>query len=186
MTAVGLLVLGAIHRRGRTYGYQVRADLESWGAHEWASAKSGSIYHALKAMAAEGLLRARDKSSDAGGPRRTEYALTATGRAEYRARLRRALAARDARLDLLAAAVGLIDDLPRAEALELLRQRAASMDAWHSSVTAHVPRGTNLEEWGPVGEVVTLWLHTAQSRADWTRQLLGRLERGLYRMADER
>jgi DNA-binding PadR family transcriptional regulator len=186
VTAVGLLVLGAIHRRGRTYGYQVRADLESWGAHEWASAKSGSIYHALKAMAAEGLLRARDKSSDAGGPRRTEYALTATGRAEYRARLRRALAARDARLDLLAAAVGLIDDLPRAEALELLRQRAASMDAWHSSVTAHVPRGTNLEAWGPVGEVVTLWLHTAQSRADWTRQLLDRLERGLYRMADER
>ena len=71
MTAVGLLVLGAIHRRGRTYGYQVRADLESWGAHEWANAKSGSIYHALKAMTGEGLLRARDQSSDAGGPRRT-------------------------------------------------------------------------------------------------------------------
>ena len=72
VTAVGLLVLGAIHRRGRTYGYQVRAHLESWGAHEWANAKSGSIYHALKAMAEERLLRARDKSSDAGGPRRTE------------------------------------------------------------------------------------------------------------------
>ena len=185
MTAVGLLVLGAIHRRGRTYGYQVRADLESWGAHEWANAKSGSIYHALKAMVGEGLLRARDQSSDAGGPRRTEYELTAKGRAEYRARLRRALAARDARLDLLAAAVGLIDDLPRAEALELLRRRAESMDAWHSSVTAHLPRGANLEKWGPVGEVVSLWLHTAQSRAEWTRQLIGRLERGLYRMADD-
>ena len=30
MTAVGLLVLGAIHRRGRAHGYQVRTDLESW------------------------------------------------------------------------------------------------------------------------------------------------------------
>ena len=136
-------------------------------------------------MAAQGLLRARDKASDAGGPPRTEYQLTTKGRAEYRARLRHALAASDARLDLLAAAVGLIDDLRRAEALDLLRRRADSMDAWHSSVAAHVPRGTNLEEWGPVGEVVTLWLHTAQSRADWTRQLIGRLERGLYRMADD-
>ena len=185
MTAVGLLVLGAIHRRGRAHGYQVRADLESWAAHEWAAAKPGSIYHALKAMAEQGLLRARDRSSDAGGPPRTEYELTAKGRAEYRVRLRRALAARDARLDLLAAAVGLIDDLPRAEALELLRQRAEAMDGWHSSVAEHVPRGTNLEEWGPVGEVVSLWLHTAQSRAEWTRQLIGRLERGLYRMADD-
>jgi hypothetical protein len=137
-------------------------------------------------MAAASLLRARDQPSNAGGPRRTEYELTAKGRAEYRARLRRALAARDARLDLLAAAVGLIDDLPRAEALTLLRQRAESMDAWRSSVTAHVPGGTNLEEWGPVGEVVALWLHTAQSRAEWTRELIGRLERGRYRMADER
>jgi DNA-binding PadR family transcriptional regulator len=185
VTAVGLLVLGAIHRRGSAHGYQVRADLESWGAHEWATAKSGSIYHALKAMAEARLLRARAMPSDAGGPPRTEYQLTTKGRAEYLARLRRALAARDARLDLLAAAVGLIDDLPRAEALELLRQRADSMDAWHSSVAAHVPRGTNLEQWGPVGEVVTLWLHTAQSRADWTRQLIARLERGLYRMADD-
>ena len=67
----------------------------------------------------------------------------------------------------------------------LLRRRAESMDAWHSSVTAHLPRGANLEKWGPVGEVVSLWLHTAQSRAEWTRQLIGRLERGQYRMADD-
>lgn len=185
MTAVGLLVLGAIHRRGQAHGYQVKTDLESWGAHEWAAAKSGSIYHALKTMAEKGWLRARNKPSDAGGPPRTEYELTAKGRTEYRARLRRALVARDARLDLLAAAVGLLDDLPRAEALELLRKRAESMDAWHAAVAAHVPRDVNLQEWGPVGEVVTLWLHTARSRAEWTRQLIGRLERGLYRMADD-
>jgi DNA-binding PadR family transcriptional regulator len=185
VTAVGLLVLGAISRRGRAHGYQVRTDLESWGAHEWATAKPGSIYHALKAMAASRLLRARETSSDTGGPPRTEYKLTAKGREEYHARLRRALAARDARLDLLAAAVGLIDDLPRAEALALLRRRAESMEKWRSSVAAHVPPGTALEAWGPVGEVVNLWLHTARSRAEWTRQLIDRLERGLYRMADD-
>ncbi len=187
MTAVRLLVLGAIRRRGHAHGYQVRADLEAWGAHEWSTATSGSVYHALKVMSAEGLLRALEKSASvASGPPRTEFELTAQGDEEYRARLRRALTARDPRLDLLAAAVGLIDDLSRAEALDLLRQRAQSMDAWRTGVAAHVPPGTNLEEWGPVGEVVSLWLHTAQSHADWTHQLIDRLERGLYRMADER
>lgn len=68
MTAVALLVLGAIHRRGRAHGYQVRADLESWAAHEWATAKLGSIYHALKAMAAQGLLRATSRAMP-GAPR---------------------------------------------------------------------------------------------------------------------
>jgi DNA-binding PadR family transcriptional regulator len=47
MSATRLLVLGAVRQRGRAHGYQVRNDLEYWGAHEWSSAKPGSIYHAL-------------------------------------------------------------------------------------------------------------------------------------------
>jgi DNA-binding PadR family transcriptional regulator len=186
LTAVRLLVLGAIRRRGRAHGYQVRSDLRSWGAHEWSSAAAGSVYHAMTAMTAEGLLRKHDTSpSKAGGPPRVEYELTAKGAREYKALLRSALSARDPRLDLLAAAVGLMDDLPRAEALDLLRGRAAAMTTWHESVARHVPPDTNLDTWGPVGEVIRLWLHTAESRAAWTREVIGRLERGAYRMAGE-
>jgi DNA-binding PadR family transcriptional regulator len=43
-------VLGAVRQHGRAHGYQVRNDLEYWGAHEWSNAKPGSIYHALKAL----------------------------------------------------------------------------------------------------------------------------------------
>ena len=43
---------------GRAHGYQVRNDLEFWGAHEWSNAKPGSIYHALKQMAKQGLVLA--------------------------------------------------------------------------------------------------------------------------------
>ena len=67
----GLLGLGAFHRRGRTYGYQVRADLKP-GSPRVGEREVDSIYHALKAMAGEGLLRARDQSSDAAA-RATEY-----------------------------------------------------------------------------------------------------------------
>jgi DNA-binding PadR family transcriptional regulator len=186
MSAVRLLVLGALRRRGRAHGYQVRADLESWGAHEWSSATSGSVYHALKAMAGQGLLLVHDTTpSAAGGPPRMEYEVTERGEQAYFALLREALTSRDPRHDLLAAAVGLIDDLPRAEAIDLLRQRAEAMDQWRTSITTHLSPDTDLMSWGPVGEVVRLWLHTADSRLAWTRQLIGRLEDGAFRMADE-
>jgi DNA-binding PadR family transcriptional regulator len=186
MSAVRLLVLGAVRRRARAHGYQVRADLESWGAHEWANAKSGSVYHALKAMTSEGLLLVHDTTpSTAGGPPRMEYEVTDDGERAYFSLLRTALSRRDPRLDLLAAAVGLIDDLSRAEAIDLLRQRAQAMDQWRASITGQLPADTDLETWGPVGEVIGLWIHTADSRAEWTHRLIRRLEDGAYRMAGE-
>ncbi|AYY12611.1 PadR family transcriptional regulator [Actinobacteria bacterium YIM 96077] len=186
MSAIRLLVLGAVRRRARAHGYQVRSDLEAWGAHEWANARSGSIYHALKAMSGEGLLHTHETTpSTAGGPPRIEYELTGEGEHAYLSLLRTALSSREPRLDLLAAAVGLIDDLTRAEAIDLLRQRARAMDQWRARITEHVPADADLESWGPVGEVIGLWLHTADSRAAWTQQIIQRLEKGSYRMADD-
>ncbi|WP_280233241.1 PadR family transcriptional regulator [Nocardia cyriacigeorgica] len=186
MSAVRLLTLGAIRRRGRAHGYQVLADLESWGADEWARATSGSIYHALKTMTKQGLLLAHDTApSDVGGPPRMEYEVTDEGAQAYFDLLRAALTSNDPRLDLLAAAVGFLDDLPRAEAITLLRQRFQIMAEWRSSITAHLPPDTDLQTWGPVGEVIDLWLHTADTRAEWTAGLLRRLEHGAHRMAGE-
>lgn len=54
MSAIRLLVLGAVRQHGRAHGYQIRNDLEFWGAHEWSNAKPGSIYHALKQLAKQG------------------------------------------------------------------------------------------------------------------------------------
>lgn len=186
MSAVRLLVLGAVRRRTRAHGYQVRADLEAWGAHEWAGVKSGSVYHALKAMTGDGLLIAHDQApSAAGGPMRTDYELAPAGDQEYFTLLRAALSDRDPRADVLAAAVGLIDDLTRTEAIALLRQRLSAMRTWRASVTEAVPPGTDLDTWGPVGEVLGLWIHTADSRAEWTRRLISRLETGAFKMADD-
>ncbi|MEV6866176.1 PadR family transcriptional regulator [Streptosporangium subroseum] len=186
MSVVRLLVLGAVRRRGRAHGYRVRADLESWGAHEWSNATSGSVYHALKSMTEQGLLLAHETTpSEAGGPPRMEYEITTAGDDAYFALLRKALSSRDLRLDLLAAAVGLIDDLPRDQAVDLLRRRARAMDQWRDSITTHLPPGTDLDTWGPVGAVIDLWLHTANSRTAWTHRLIHRLEQGAYQMADD-
>lgn len=186
MKSLPLLVLGALRRRGRAHGYQVRADLESWGAHEWSTATSGSVYHALKSMTGRGLLRSHETvPSQAGGPARIEYELTGKGNKEYLALLGSALADRAPGLDVLCAAVGLIEDLPRQQALSMLRERERAMGEWRESIVAHLPPDTDLGSWGPTGEVLSLWLSTADTGAQWTRRLIGRLEAGDFTMAGE-
>ncbi|MEU2548832.1 PadR family transcriptional regulator [Streptomyces roseolus] len=186
MSAIRLLVLGAVKQHGRAHGYQVRNDLEYWGAHEWSNAKPGSIYHALKQMAKQGLLRAEELApSTAGGPPRVEYEITEAGREEYLRLLREALATYDQRMDVLSAAVGFVVDLPRAEAVELLRERLRRLDAWRTSVTEYyVPEG-GPEQLGHIGEIMHLWVHSADAGREWTLGLIERIEGGAYTFAGE-
>jgi DNA-binding PadR family transcriptional regulator len=186
MSAIRLLVLGAVRQHGRAHGYQVRGDLEYWGAHEWSHAKPGSIYHALKQMAKQGLLHAHEIApSTAGGPPRTEYEVTRQGTEEYFALLREALVTYDQRGDMKTAALGFMVDLPRAEAVQLLKERSRRIEAWRASVTEHyVPEG-GTARLGHIGEIMDMWVHTADSEDAWTRGLVERLENGAYTFAGE-
>lgn len=186
MSAIRLLVLGAVRRHGRAHGYQVRADLEFWGAHEWSNTKPGSIYHALKQMAKQGVLLAHEVApSAAGGPPRTEYELTEAGRAEYFKLLREALSSADQKADVLASALGFMVDLPRAEALSLLRERLGRLAAWRSAVTDHYLPEEGPEPLGHIGEIMHRWIHSADAEAGWTRGLISRIEAGAYSFADD-
>ncbi|UBU11953.1 PadR family transcriptional regulator [Nonomuraea gerenzanensis] len=179
MSAIRLLVLGAVRRHGRAHGYQVRNDLQFWGADEWSNTKPGSIYHALKQLAKQGFLHAYDIApSTVGGPPRTEYELTDKGVAEYFSLLRGALTTHD-RLDLLSAGLGFMADLPREEALALLRQRVEHLRAWRGSVTAYpAPEGH-------IGEITRLWVHSAEAGEAWTLGLIERIEGGAHSFAGE-
>ncbi|MFI8359807.1 PadR family transcriptional regulator [Streptomyces sp. NPDC085612] len=186
MSAIRLLVLGAVRQHGRAHGYQVRNDLEYWGAHEWSNTKPGSIYHALKQMAKQGVLHAHEVApSAAGGPPRTEYEVTDAGREEYFRLLRQALAAHDQKADLLSAAIGFMVDLPREEVLGLLRQRLAGLEGWRSAVTDHYTPEGGPEALGHIGEIMHRWVHSADAEAEWTRGLIARIEGGAYSFAGE-
>ncbi|WP_128375384.1 PadR family transcriptional regulator [Streptomyces cavernae] len=186
MSAIRLLVLGAVRQHGRAHGYQVRNDLEYWGAHEWSNAKPGSIYHALKQMAKQGLLHAHEIApSTVGGPPRTEYEITEAGTQEYLALLREALAARERTIDVLSAAIGFMVDLERAEVVSLLRERLRRLAEWRGAVTEHyVPVG-GPEKLGHIGEIMNMWVHAADGEAAWTRGLIERIEGGAYTFAGE-
>ncbi|WP_189890832.1 PadR family transcriptional regulator [Streptomyces xantholiticus] len=186
MSAIRLLVLGAVRQHGRAHGYQVRNDLEYWGAHEWSNAKPGSIYHALKQMAKQGLLHAHEIApSTAGGPPRTEYEVTQKGTEAYFALLRESLTAHDQKMDVLSAAIGFIVDLPRAEAVELLRMRVRGIEEWRASVTEYYTPKEGPESLGHIGEIMNLWVSSADYGAEWTRDLIRRIEGGAYTFAGE-
>ncbi|OLT28286.1 transcriptional regulator [Nocardiopsis sp. CNR-923] len=186
MSAIRLLVLGAVRLHGRAHGYQVRADLEHWGAHEWSTAKPGSVYHALKQLARQGLLVAHEVApSTAGGPPRTEYGMTERGTQEYLSLLRAALSSHDQRLDALSAALGFMVDLPREEVLGLLRRRVCGLESWRAGVLDHYDPERGPEGDGHIGEIMDLWTHTAESDAEWTRALIRRIEGGAHAFAGE-
>ncbi|MFE4717225.1 PadR family transcriptional regulator [Streptomyces sp. NPDC056728] len=186
MSAIRLLVLGAVRQHGRAHGYQVRNDLEYWGAHERSNAKPGSIYHALKQMAKQGFLVAHEIApSTAGGPPRTEYEITDKGTEEFLTLLREALVTYDQKPDILSAALGFIVDLPRREAVELLRRRVDGIEEWRRSVTEYYTPEDGPERLGHIGEIMNFWVHSADTGAEWTRGLIGRIEGGAYTFAGE-
>ncbi|MGD6744743.1 helix-turn-helix transcriptional regulator [Streptomyces sp. BH106] len=186
MSAIRLLVLGAVRQHGRAHGYQVRNDLEYWGAHEWSNAKPGSIYHALKQMAKQGLLRAHEVApSTVGGPPRTEYELTDQGQEEYLALVRASLTSYDQRPDILTAALGCMVDLPREEVVGLLKERVRHMEEWRRSVTEYYTPEDGPEQLGHIGEIMNHWVFSADTGAQWTKGLIARIEGGAYTFAGE-
>ncbi|MGW2819327.1 PadR family transcriptional regulator [Streptomyces sp. NPDC001415] len=186
MSTIRLLVLGAVRQHGRAHGYQVRNDLEYWGAHEWSNAKPGSIYHALKQMAKQGVLLAHEVApSTAGGPPRTEYELTEAGREEFFRLLREALASYDQKMDVLSAAIGFMVDLPRTEAVALLRDRLEKLAGWRRSATEYYTPEEGPGQLGHIGEIMNMWVHSADAEAEWTRGLIARIEGGAYVFAGE-
>ncbi|MFK4227358.1 PadR family transcriptional regulator [Streptomyces sp. NPDC019890] len=186
MSAIRLLVLGAVRQHGRAHGYQVRNDLEYWGAHEWSNAKPGSIYHALKQMAKQGLLHAHEIApSTAGGPPRTEYEITEKGTDEFFQLLREALTSYDQKMDVLSAGIGFIVCLKREEAVALLKERVRGLQEWRTSVTEYYTPADGPESIGHIGEIMNMWVNSSDAGAEWTRGLIERIEGGAYTFAGE-
>jgi DNA-binding PadR family transcriptional regulator len=128
-------VLGLLLRRSRS-GYEVQRILQLSRTDQWAGILSGSIYHALKKLEAEGMviLSATEQS---GNRTRAIYAITPTGEAEYRALLRDAWRSPSPHFPSgLYAALGFAGDLPREEVLALLDTHIAALEdqltAWNA------------------------------------------------------
>src|SRR5205814_10629123 len=79
VSSTRLLILGVVRWFQPVHGYDVRREVLSWHADEWANVAPGSIYHALKKLAEEGLLREVSTEQVGARPARTRYEITAKG-----------------------------------------------------------------------------------------------------------
>lgn len=184
MSATRLLVLGGVRRFGRAHGYEIRRELISWGSDEWAHVNPGSIYHALRQLAKEGLLLAHDVEESDAGPPHTDYEITDAGREEFFRLLRCAISTVDIRHpEMLTAGLAFLAELTRPEAIELLRQRLDGLAARRANV---MPLYEAPADPAHLHELLGWWVHSADAAMEWACGLIERLEAGDYVMADER
>ena len=79
MSPVRLFILGALAERGAMHGHQIRLLAEEERIHNWADVSVGSLYGALKRLAAEGLIREVRVEREGGYPERQVYEITEEG-----------------------------------------------------------------------------------------------------------
>ncbi|MEW2358322.1 PadR family transcriptional regulator [Spirillospora sp. NPDC029432] len=187
MSATRLLVLGGVRGAGRANGYEIRRELLSWGSDEWANVNPGSIYHALRQLTKEGLLRSYEVPDNDAGPPRVDYEITEAGTAEFLRLLRSAITEVDTRRpELFSAALGFLTELPRDEAIALFERRLEGLAEWRATVAPHIGDESGAGPLDHLNELLGWWVHSADTGAEWTRGLIGRLRDGAYVMAGER
>ena len=129
MSTTRLMILGLVYWRQPVHGYEVRRELESWHADEWANIAPGSIYHALRKLAEEGLLEEVATERVGARPARTTYRITAKGETEFTQLLWRYWWEYQPPIDPFLAGFAFLPHLPRVEAVAALRNRARMLRA---------------------------------------------------------
>jgi len=183
VSSVRLLVLGAILKRGTSYGYAVLGDIASWVAEAWTNVKPGSVYHALEKLEAQGMLAA--VASDQGvkpGPARREYTVTEKGEAEFMELLEQALVSFD--IQQFSAGIAFMHMLTREKLQALLEKRIGALEA-----SARFLEGLPVDEFSPDPsknpELVGIWAGYVRNEAATTRRILGRVREGKYKFRSE-
>ena len=183
LSATRMLVLGVVELVGEAHGYVVRRELKSWAADKWANVQPGSIYHALKSLAKDGLLEPVGVEPGE-GPARVIYKITAAGERELRNLLGHALADPAAGNDEVSAAVAMINLIPRKQAVVMLKNRLAGLEGQLAPTRHGIASMPELGKPAHVSELFRLWLVHLEGQVRWTQELIERLEAGAYDLTD--
>ncbi|TWP49906.1 PadR family transcriptional regulator [Lentzea tibetensis] len=184
MSATRMLVLGVVRLAGEAHGYQVRRELQSWSADRWANVQPGSIYHALKSLAKDGLVESTGTEEGGDGPARTIYRITDAGSHDLITMISDALVNAGSAPDQLSAGVALITLLPRRQAIVLLEHRLAGLEAQVPAMEHAVGSYPDMGKPAHVSELARFWLVSIEAQVKWTSELLERLRAGEYDLVD--
>jgi DNA-binding PadR family transcriptional regulator len=173
-----MMILGLVQWMQPVHGYDVRRELLSWSADKWANVQPGSIYHALRKLSEEGLLREVSTEQVGGRPARTSYEITEKGAAEFQSLVRSGWWNLVGTPDPFLAAFAFLPALSREEAAAALRSRAIQLRAGVQQLEA-----ATTADWLDKKPVYVSWmweLTMARSEAEiaWCERTAQKIEKG--------
>ncbi|GLH98220.1 PadR family transcriptional regulator [Phytohabitans aurantiacus] len=136
-----MLILGLVNWMQPVHGYDVRRELLSWSADKWGNVQPGSIYHALRKLTEEEMLREVKTEQVGARPARTTYEITPKGVDEFENLLRGYWWEVKPAADPFFAALAFLPAMPRDEAAAALRNRAAQLRAGSDGIEAAAEKG---------------------------------------------
>jgi DNA-binding PadR family transcriptional regulator len=179
-----MMILGLVQWTQPVHGYDVRRELLSWSADKWANVQPGSIYHALRKMSEEGLLREVAIEQVGARPARTTYEITDKGAAEFQTLLRNSWWNLMPAPDPFMAAFAFLPSLTRKEAAAALRNRAVQLTAGVQQLQAATEA-----DWADNKPAFVSWMWElsivrAEAEIDWCERTAKRIEDGKPYMND--
>ncbi|SIN33489.1 PadR family transcriptional regulator [Micromonospora cremea] len=175
-----MMILGLVRWMQPVHGYDVRRELLSWSADKWANVQPGSIYHALRKLTEEGLLRAVATEQVGARPARTTYEVTPKGEDEFETLLRGLWWNFSEPVDPFAAAFSFLPAMPRPEAAAALRNRAnllrAGIESMRASLDSDWVRNTKPVH---VGWMFELWAARAEAEMAWCERIAEKIDSGV-------
>jgi DNA-binding PadR family transcriptional regulator len=178
MSSTRLLILGVVRLFQPVHGYEIRRELMSWDAEQWANIAYGSIYHALNTLSRDGLLEIVGTDQVGRRPARTSYQLTAAGEEEYFRLLRDAWWRPERVKDPFIPAWSFLRDLPKDELLGALRFRAQWARSQADSARFLADSPAMQDKPRGVPEQLRLDAVRAEAELGWIETMIGKVERG--------
>jgi DNA-binding PadR family transcriptional regulator len=178
MSATRLLILGVLHFKQPTYGYEVRRELESWHADQWANIAYGSIYHALKKMAEEGLIESVGEEIVGNRPARIGYVITSVGEDMFRHLLREYWWEVKPVIDPFMVAVAFMPFLSSEEITAALRTRITALQAMIEAIEFQANQPA--DEFRPphVADLMRRMAGRARADIEWSNEVREKVEAG--------
>lgn len=180
MSTTRMMILGLVQWMEPVHGYDVRRELLSWNADKWAKVQTGSIYHALKKMTEEGLLKEVSTEQVGQRPERTTYGITARGRDAFETMLREQWWELHQAVDPFNAAFAFLPALPRKEAVAALRHRARMLRVAAQGIEDMIHAGrADINKPIHVKWMFELWIARTEGEVRWCERIADEIESGV-------
>ena len=127
ISPLALAVLGLLGERPR-HPYEVAFVMRHRHMDEHIKLNLGTLYHTFEQLQRAGWIEPTETGREGRRPERTVYALTEEGGRQFRARLRELIAEPTGEYSSFEAGLSFLHQLPREEAVELLRLRSVALE----------------------------------------------------------